>query len=35
MADDKEENLLAVMEAFEGSGTAVHAWARLGTPGHA
>jgi hypothetical protein len=26
MADDKQENLQAVMEAFEGSGTAVHAW---------
>jgi hypothetical protein len=26
MADDKAENLQAVMETFEGSGTAVHAW---------
>ena len=26
MADDKAENLRAVMETFEGSGTAVHAW---------
>jgi len=26
MADDKQANLQAVMEAFEGSGTAVHAW---------
>jgi hypothetical protein len=26
MADDKAENLHAVMETFEGSGTAVHAW---------
>jgi hypothetical protein len=26
MADDKRENLQAVMEAFRGTGTAVHAW---------
>jgi len=26
MADDKAENLHAVMKAFEGSGTAIHAW---------
>ncbi len=26
MADDKEHNLRAVMQAFEGSGSAVHAW---------
>ena len=26
MADDKAENLQAVMETFESSGTAVHAW---------
>jgi len=26
MADDKERNLRAVMETFEGTGTAVHAW---------
>ncbi len=26
MADDKERNLRAVMDTFEGSGTAVHAW---------
>ena len=26
IADDKAENLQAVMETFEGSGTAVHAW---------
>jgi hypothetical protein len=26
MADDKEKNLRAVLETFEGTGTAVHAW---------
>jgi hypothetical protein len=26
MADDKERNLRSVLESFEGSGTAVHAW---------
>jgi len=26
LADDKAENLQAIMETFEGSGTAVHAW---------
>ena len=26
MVDDKAENLQAVMETFEGTGTAVHAW---------
>ena len=26
MADDKERNLRAVLETFEGTGTAVHAW---------
>jgi hypothetical protein len=30
MADDKQANLQAVMEAFEGSGTAVHAWRYTG-----